>query len=131
MNLWQYLPRIKYNPPPAGGDDFASRSFKELEQWFKFVGWCIVIGTLHYGFVKTNSLYFGIPEGVLSVMLAWLVYAYFARFTIVLPWSEIVFHAGYPRSLHWPSLVAMILVVIGARMIIGKWVDAVVSLQAK
>jgi hypothetical protein len=48
MSLWQYLPRIKYNTPSDGADDFCSKLYKGAEVWFKVIGWLIVIGTLHY-----------------------------------------------------------------------------------
>jgi hypothetical protein len=99
---------------------------------FKFVGWCIVIGTLHYGYVKTNNLWFGAPEAGLSGILCFLVYAYFMRFTIILPNSKtVVFNAGRPNPFHWPSFIAMGLVMVGTRMLIYNWVEAVVALQAK
>ena len=131
MNLWRFLPRIKYNPPPAGVDDDFSRSYKELEVWFKVVGWCLVIGTLHYAFIKTNSLWFGGPEGALTAMLAWLAYEYFRRFTIILQKGKIVAFYHYGRPLHWPSIVAAFLVTYGARLLIVHWVDAVVVFQTK
>jgi hypothetical protein len=77
MNLWKYLPRITYIPPVAGVEDYFSNTYKATEAWSKVAGWCIVIGTLHYGFVKTNSLFFGMPEGVLTTFLALLVYGYY------------------------------------------------------
>jgi hypothetical protein len=130
--LWRHLPRIKYNAPPAGADDFFSNTFKAAEAWFKLVGWCLIIGTLHYGYVKTNSLSFSAPEAALTGVLAFLVYGYFMRFIITLPKGQIIaFNAGRPAPFHRPSLVAMLLVMGGARVLISHWVDAVVALQAK
>lgn len=100
--------------------------------WFKVVGWCIVIGTLNYGYVKTNSLYFCVPEGALTSTVCFLVYGYFTRFTITLPKGRIfIFHAGRSKSFHWPSFLAMLLVMYGARVVISHWVDAVAALQSK
>ena len=96
------------------------------------MGWCLVIGTLHYGYVKTRSFYFGLPEGALTGVLGFLLYGYFIRFTITFPKGRrLMFNAGRPAPFHWPSLVAMFLVLWGARVLITHWVDAVVTLQAK
>jgi hypothetical protein len=60
------------------------------------------------------------------------VYAFFTRFTITLPNGHTVaFHAGRPNPFHWPSFIAMFVVLWGARVVLGRWVDAVVALQAK
>ena len=132
MNLWKYLPRVKYNPPAAGVEDLCANTYKTADAWFKIVGWCIVIGTLHYGYVKTNSLFFALPEAALSGLLAFLVYGYFMRFTVTLPKGRvIVFNAGRPAPFHWPSALAMFLVMWGTRVLIDHWVDAVVALQAR
>jgi hypothetical protein len=54
------------------------------------------------------------------------------RFIILLPKGQIVvFNAGRPHPFHWPSIVAMVFVMIGARLIMIHWVDAVVALQVK
>jgi hypothetical protein len=133
MKLWQRLPRIRYNAPSIGEDDEFLGTYKLAETCFKVVGWCIIIGTLHYGFVKTNSIFFGLPEDLLKLVLAWCVYAFFMRITIVLPSGHIVtFRAHWGRwPFHWPSLVAAILVMYGVQVLISRWADAVASLQAK
>jgi hypothetical protein len=69
MNLWRYLPRVKYNPPAAGVVDFASSAYNSMDFLFKLTGWSIVIGTLHYGYVKTESIFFAAPEGGLTAAL--------------------------------------------------------------
>jgi hypothetical protein len=57
MNLWKYLPRVKYNPPADRVQDFASSAYSSMDFLFKLTGWCIVIGTLHYGYVRTKSIF--------------------------------------------------------------------------
>jgi hypothetical protein len=132
MNLWKHLPRVKYNPPAAGAADFLDAAYSSLDVLFKVTGWCLIIGTLHYGFVKTQSGFFLAPEVGLTGALGIFVYAYFMRFTITLPNGRtIAFHAGRPKPFHWPSFVAMFLVMWGTRLVINQWVDAVVALQAK
>src|SRR5215831_5152665 len=104
MKLWQYLPRIKYNTPPSGTEYFFTNVYATVEVWFKFVGWCIVLATLHFGYVKTNSAFFLYPELILYAPFALMVYGYFMRFTIILPKGNIVgFNAGRPGPFHWPS----------------------------
>ncbi len=132
MSLWRYLPRIIYYHPADGEDDFCSTLYKNLETWFKVLGWCIVIATLHYGYVKTHSPWFRVPEVVLSVFLMMLVYTYFMRFTIILRnLKTVVFTAGRPKLFHWPSLIAVVLLMFVASVLIHNWVEAVVALQAK
>lgn len=132
MNLWKYFPRVKYNRPAAGATDFCDDMYGSLDVLFKFTGWCLIIGTLHYGVVKTGSIFFGAPEATLTGALCLFVYAYFMRFTITLPNGHVVaFNAGRPNPFHWPSFLAMLLVMLGARVLINHWVGAVVALQAK
>ena len=86
------------------------------------MGWRLVIGTLHYRSVKTDSAYVAVLEGVIISILGFLVYGYFIRFTITLAKHHmIVVNAGRPAPFHWPSLVAVLFVLWGVRVLIERF----------
>jgi hypothetical protein len=132
MNYRRHLPTIKYNRPPEETRDSFAVTYGVTEGLFKLIGWCIILGTLHYGYIKTQSNWFFLPESGLTGLLAYLAYTWFMRFTVTLPSGHTVaFHDGRPKPFHWPSFVAMFVVMGGVRLMIYHWVGAVAALQTK
>jgi hypothetical protein len=132
VKILNSLPKFRYSPQIPPRRDSFDGAYPSVEAAFKLTGWCAAIATLHYGSVKTGSLFFQIPEWSLTGALAYLVYAYFMRYTIIFPSGRtIVFDDGRPNPFNWHSLIAMGVVMIGVRILIWRWVEIAVSLQAK